>query len=118
MRVLSTALAAIALVAIASPVFAAGMMKSTDSMMAGHSMMMKPGESMVVMPNGETMTMMEPKAPDAMMKANMDAAMMAAKPVDGCMVLMMGKDGKMMMMKDMKMSDGKMACDEMSMMKK
>jgi hypothetical protein len=33
------------------------------------------------------------------------------------MIFMMGKDGKMYMMDDMKMKDGKMACQEMSMMK-
>ena len=86
---------------------------AADSMMASgnHSMMMKPGETMMVMPSGQTMMM-------APMKGEMDAGMMKmAAPVAKCIIFMMGKDGKMYMMDDMKMKDGKMACEEMSMMK-
>ena len=83
--------------AAASPAFAA-------------DMMMKKGETMMVMPNGETATM-----------SKMDAAMgkemmMHAKPMSGCMMMMMGEDGKMYMMEDMKMANGKMACESMSKM--
>jgi len=87
-------------------------MMSGNSMMAGsHSMMLKPGESVVVMPNGDTMMM-------PAMKGEMDPAMMkAAMPMDDCMIMMMGTDHKMHMMHDMKMSNGKMACETMSMMK-
>jgi hypothetical protein len=87
---------------------------AADSMMmapSNHSMMMKSGEAMMVMPSGQTMMM-------APMKGPMDPAMMkAAAPLDKCMIFMMGKDGKMYMTDDMKMKDGKMACEEMSMMK-
>jgi hypothetical protein len=89
-----------------APAFAA------DAMMSGQSMMMKPGESMMMMPNGQTMMVPAMTTP-------MDAGVVAAaKPMDKCLIMMMGKDGKMMMVEDMKMADGKMACDEMSMMKK
>jgi hypothetical protein len=96
------------LAASCAPAFAA------DSMgMNSGSMMMKPGDTMMMKPDGTTMMM----PADPSMK--MDSGMMAsAMPMDGCMIMMMGKDGKMMMMKDMKMADGKMACDEMSMIKK
>ena len=98
-----------ALVATAAvPSFAADSMMMASS---NHSMMMKSGETMMVMPSGQTMMM-------APMKGPMDPAMMkAATPLDKCMIFMMGKDGKMYMMDDMKMKDGKMACEEMSMMK-
>ena len=107
MRTFSLILAVGLITAVAAPSFAA------ESMMAANhnSMMMKPGETMAVMPNG--MTMMMPP-----MKADMDMMMKAAKPMDKCMIMMMGKDGKMYMMDDMKMADGKMACESMSMMKK
>jgi hypothetical protein len=92
------------------PAFAAASMMSGGSMTAGsHSMMLKPGESVVVMPNGDTMMMPAMKADPAMMKA--------AMPMDDCMIMMMGTDHKMHMMHDMKMANGKMACDAMMMMK-
>jgi hypothetical protein len=91
------------------PAFAA------DAMMSGQSMTMAPGAMMMMKPDGTTM-MMPPMTGDM---ATQDEAMMkSAKPMDACMIMMMGKDGKMMMMQDMKMTDGKMACDELSMMKK
>jgi len=99
-------LAALILTAVAPSFAASSMMAAGD-----HSMMMKSGESMMIMPSGQTMMM-------APMKGEMDAGMMkAAKPLDKCMIFMMGKDGKMYMVEDMKMKDGKMACEEMSMMK-
>ena len=76
-------------------------------MMGSHNMMLKPGETVVVMPNGETM----------MMTGKMDPMMMkSAMPMDGCMIMMMGADHMMHMMHDMKMADGKMACAAMSKM--
>lgn len=80
-------------------------------MMSGQTMTMAPG---AMKPDGTTM-MMPPMTGD--MAAQDDAMMKSATPMTGCMIMMMGKDGKMMM-QDMKMADGKMACDEMSMMKK
>jgi len=103
--------ALVAGVVVAGPALAAESMMS-GGMMAGHGMMMKPGETVMVMPNGETM--MVPA-----MKGDMDAGMMKmAKPLDHCVMVMMGTDHKMYMMDDMKMADGKMACETMSMMKK
>lgn len=77
---------------------------------AQDTMMMKQGETMMVTPTGETTTMksMDPKMAEEMMKT--------ATPMDHCVMMMMGKDGKMYMMQDTKMADGTMACD--SMMKK
>jgi hypothetical protein len=96
------------LLASCAPAFAADAMA-----MSSGSMMMKPGDSMMMKPDGTTMMM--PADPSMKMDAGM---MAAAKPMDACMIMMMGKDGKMMMVQDMKMADGKMACDELSMMKK
>ena len=96
------------LAATSAPAFAMDAMA-----MSSGSMMMKPGDSMMMKPDGTTM--MVPADPSMKMDAGV---MAAAKPLDACMILMMGKDGKMMMVPDMKMADGKMACDEMSMMKK
>jgi hypothetical protein len=41
-----------------------------------------------------------------------------AKPMDKAMIMMMGTDGKMYMMEDTMMPDGKMASDSMMMMAK
>jgi hypothetical protein len=99
----------VAILAVTSaPAFAAG------SMMSGQSMTMAPG-AMMMKPDGTTM-MMPPMTGDM---AKPDEPMMkSATPMDDCLIMMMGKDGKMMMMHDMKMADGNMACDEESMMKK
>lgn len=78
--------------------------RSMSSEAAG-AMMMKPGEMMTMRPDG---TMAMGMTPDAMMGADM---MKMAKPMEGCVMVMMGQDGKMVMMDDMKMADGKMACD-------
>ncbi|MCX5578064.1 hypothetical protein [Kaistia terrae] len=67
-------------------------------------MMMKKGETVMMMPNGRIDRVMHT---DKMMSETM---MKNAKPMDGCVVMMMGADGKMYMMNDMKMSNGKMAC--------
>lgn len=84
------AVAGLATVA-AAPAFAAGGM-------------MKKGETVMVMPDGRMDRMMHT---DKMMT---DAMMKNAKPMDGCVMMMMGADGKMYMANDMKMSNGKMAC--------
>jgi hypothetical protein len=96
---------------IAAPAFAADSMMSSNSMAADHGTMMKKGESMVVMPNGETMTVMTQGGAGEM------AMMKTAKPLDKCTILMMGKDGKMYIAEDSKMSNGKMVCDDLAMMK-
>lgn len=70
--------------------------------------MMKKGEVLMVMPDGRTMDTERMKT-EEMIKS--------AKPMDSCVIMMMGTDGKMYMANDMKMADGKMAC-EAAMMKK
>ena len=74
------------------------------------AMMMKKGETAYMMPDG---TMGSMASTDKMMAEEM---MKTAKPMENCMMMMMGEDGKMYMVEDMKMADGKMACE--SMMKK
>ena len=74
-------------------------------------MMMKQGETMMVMPTGEMGTM---PAMDAAISAEM---MKMAKPMDKCVMMMMGSDGKMYMVEDMKMANGMMACESMKMAK-
>jgi hypothetical protein len=80
--------------------------------LAMDTMMMKKGETMMVMPSGEMATM------PAMNAAMATDLMKTAKPMDHCMMMMMGEDGKMYMMDDMKMADGMMACDAMMKMGK
>ena len=102
------AVAAVALAAFSAPAFAAD--DTSDKMapaMGSEHMMMKAGETMYMMPDG-TMGMM--KSTDPKMAAEM---MKMAKPMDHCMMMMMGSDGKMYTMDDMKMADGMMACDAM-----
>ena len=82
---------ALALTAISSPVLA-------------EQGMMQKGEMMTVMPDGRMMT-----AP--MDKTMMASMMKDGKPMEHCMMMTMGDDGKMMMMPDMKMSNGMMACE-------
>ncbi len=61
---------------------------SMGAMGAGSMSMMKPGETVAVMPDGHMgMAMSSAMAGDAMMKM--------AKPVSHCMMLMMGHDGKL-----------------------
>jgi hypothetical protein len=74
------------------------------------SMMMK-GSTMIVMPDGTTTTM--PMMDDKMMGMVKDKM----KPMDHAMIMMMGSDGKMYMMEDTTMPDGKMMSDEMMMKK-
>jgi hypothetical protein len=96
---LLTSLAALFL-AVALPVFAA------------EPMTMKKGESVLIEPDG-TATMLPA------MTGTMDPGMKAAaKPLDKCLILMMGDDGKMYMSEDMAMADGKMACATLKTMAK
>ena len=112
MRIHSLALAAVLAAALAAPAFAADTMMSSNSMAAAsHGVMMKKGETLLVMPNGETVTVMSQGG------AGETAMMKVAKPLDKCTILMMGKDGKMYMAEDMKMSGGQMLCQDLSMMK-
>ncbi len=111
-----TTLALLVAASLAAPAFAATMASSSMMMSSSHGMMMKPGETMMMMPNGQTMMMPAMKPTTPAMKSDMDAMMKTAKPMDACMIMMMGKDGKMYMMDDMKMPDGKMACASMSKM--
>jgi len=71
------------------------------------AMTMKKGETSYMMPDG---TMGTVATTDATMTAEM---MKTAKPMDNCMMMMMGEDGKMYMVEDRKMADGKMACESM-----
>jgi hypothetical protein len=71
--------------------------------------MMKKGEVLMVMPDGRTMDTERMKT-EEMIKA--------AKPMDGCVIMMMGQDGKMYMANDMKMADGRMVCETAMTMKK
>lgn len=100
MRRWSMVLAAAGLATVAaSPAFAA-------------ETMMRKGETVMMMPNGAMARMMHTD------KAMADAMMKDAKPMDACVVMMMGSDGKMYMANDMKMADGKMACESAMKMKK
>ncbi|MBN9058694.1 MULTISPECIES: hypothetical protein [Kaistia] len=74
--------------------------------------MMRKGETVMMMPNGQMARMMHTD------KAMTDAMMKDAKPMDGCVMMMMGSDGKMYMANDMQMANGKMACESAMKMKK
>ena len=99
MRMLKILTACALVSALASPVFAMD------------SSMMEKGSTMMMMPDGKMGTM---KKMDSKMSAEM---MKTAKPMNNCMMMMMGDDGKMYMVDDMKMADGKMACETMMMAK-
>ena len=73
-------------------------------------MMMKNGESMIVMPSGEMMMM------DKTDKSMMEMGMKNAQPVSAGTIFMMN-DGKLYMMQDMKMENGKMMSEGMMMKK-
>jgi hypothetical protein len=102
------AFAVVGAVVAAAPALAASSMMSSSQMIASaRSMMMKPGESLLIMPNGDTKMLPAMQAP-------MDPSLMkAAMPIEKCTILMMGADGKMYMVGDMKLDDGSMACDQM-----
>lgn len=71
--------------------------------------MMKKGEVLMVMPDGRTMDTERMKT-EEMIKS--------AKPMDSCVIMTMGTDGKMYMANDMKMADGRMVCETAMAMKK
>src|SRR6185369_44605 len=91
---------------------AAGIMAATAfGAAAMDNMMMEKGMTIMVMPDGKW----------AEMKTTMDDKTMAmmkdkAKPMDKAMIMMMGMDGKMYVMEDTSMPDGKMASDAMMQM--
>ncbi len=89
--------------------FAATCALSTSAL-AADEMMMKDGSAMVVMPDGKMSTMSSPD------KATMDTMMKEGKPMTGAMMMMMS-GGKMHMMEDKKMTDGKMMSEHMTMSK-
>ena len=92
-----TSLAALTLMA-ARPVYAAD------------TMMLDKGKSIMIEPDG-SMTMLPA------MKGPMDPNMVkASKPFDTCVIIMKGDDGKLYMVEDMKMADGKMVCASMKAM--
>ena len=94
MRAINLLTAAVSMAALSFPAFAM------------EPMMMKKGETAVIMSDGTMGTVaMDSKMAKEMMKT--------AKPMDNCMMMMMGDDGKMYMMEDMKMADGMMACKSM-----
>ena len=73
------------------------------------SMMVEKGMTMMVMPDGRMATV------KAMDDKSMSMMKGMAKPMDKAVIMMMGADGKMYMMEDSKMPDGKMLSDSMMM---
>ena len=107
MRAMTILGAAALFAAVAVPAFAADSMKS-DAMgaMGGEMSMMKSGETVAIMPDGHMGTAMSDKmAGDEMMKM--------AKPMDHCMMFMMGHDGKMYAVDTMG-ADGMKSCEKMA----
>lgn len=76
------------------------------------TMMVEKGMTMMVMPDGK---MAQIKTMDEKTTAMM---MEKAKPMDKAMMVMMGADGKMYVVEDTAMPDGKMLSDSMMMMAK
>jgi hypothetical protein len=105
---IATLLGAAALVAaFAAPAFADDAMKTgTMGAMGGQMMMVKKGETIAIMPDGHMGTAMSDKMAD-------DAMMKMAKPIDHCMMFMMGHDGKMYSVDTMG-HDGMMSCEKMA----
>ena|SRR5882724_10442211 len=91
---------------------AAGIMAATAfGAVAMDAMTMEKGTTVLVMPDGKWM---EVKTMDDKMMSMMKDK---AKPMDKAVMMMMGTDGKMYMMEDSAMPDGKMMSDNMMMMK-
>jgi hypothetical protein len=80
--------------------------------LAMDNMMMEKGTTMMVKPDG---TVAEMKSMDDKTSMMM---MEKAKPLDHAVIVMMGEDGKMYLVEDAMMSDGKMLSDDMMMMSK
>ena len=108
MRAMTILGAAALFAAVAVPALAADSMKS-DSMgaMGGQMSMMKAGETVAIMPDGHMGTAMvtDKMAGDEMMKM--------AKPLDHCMMIMMGHDGKMYAVDTMG-AEGMKSCEKMA----
>jgi hypothetical protein len=105
-----TLLGAAALVAaFAVPALADDAMSSGGAMgaMGAQMMMIKKGETIAIMPDGHMGTAMttDKMAGDEMMKM--------AKPLDHCMMFMMGHDGKIYAVDTMS-HDGMMSCEKMA----
>ena len=97
--------------ALSSPAFAQTAATPTPAPeVKDGKMEMKDGQMMMVMPNGQMHSM----KPDADATATMSKE---GKSMPGNMMMQM-QGGKMMMMQDMKMPDGKMMSDHMTMMMK
>jgi hypothetical protein len=77
--------------AVAAPALADDAMSSGGGMssMGGQMMMVKKGETIAIMPDGHMGTTMTSD------KMGSDEMMKMAKPLDHCMMFMMGHDGKM-----------------------
>jgi hypothetical protein len=91
---------------------AAGIMAATAfGAVAMDTMAMEKGTTVLVMPDGKWMQVKT--MDDKMMSMMKDKA----KPMDKAVMMMMGTDGKMYMMEDSAMPDGKMMSDNMMMMK-
>ena len=97
MRALTILGASCIMTAVAMPAFAAEM--ATMSMMKG-------GEVIAVMPDGHMGTMMVDTKASSMM-------MQMAKPIDHCMMMMMGADGKSYMI-DTSSADSMKECEKMA----
>ena len=93
MRALTILGAACIMTAVAMPAFAA-------------EMAMKGGEVIAVMPDGHMGTMMADSKASSMM-------MQMAKPIDHCMMMMMGADGKSYMI-DTSSADAMKECEKMA----
>jgi hypothetical protein len=94
---------------IATAAFAADNKMGASPMAGDHMgsmMMIKAGETVAIMPDGHMGTVMS----DAM---HADAMMKMAKPISHCMMMMMGKDGKMYMV-DTSSHDSMMSCESMA----
>ena len=97
--------------ALSSPAFAQTAATPTPAPeVKDGKMEMKDGQMMMVMPNGQMHSM----KPDADATATMSKE---GKSMPGNMMMQM-QGGKMKMMQDMKMPDGKMMSDHMTMMMK
>jgi len=105
MRAVTLLGAAAILAAVAVPALADDTMGSMGAM-GSQMMMMKPGETVAIMPDGHMGTMMADKmAGEDMMKM--------AKPVSHCMMFMMGHDGKIYAVDTMG-HDAMMGCEKMA----
>jgi hypothetical protein len=99
--------AAALLAAIAVPAMADDAMKPAMDAMGGQMTMLKAGETVAIMPDGHMGTAMVTDKMDA------DHMMKMAKPLDHCMMIMMGHDGKMYSVDTMG-HEGMTSCEKMA----